>query len=281
MAPPAAPTPVATSKPVRRHASPLTYELSAVGSQAATGHKIVAFTWSLDGKVIGHAETLTHTFFKGGVSYTVTLTVTDDLGQSTTTSITVKPVLHIEQLSVNLNVRFAQGSATLTAADKRTLAGVRPLIRAAGTASITGFCASNSVTNKSGDEFDLKLSRRRAHAVVEFLFAGHVPHSMKMTVTGVGATHFAASNATAAGRITSTVLIPTTTAAAVNDAATTAAWSGSECDVGAGAHYVVLVAIPRRGGSGCGAGCVPAASQPISGARVGVLISSIASIASG
>jgi outer membrane protein OmpA-like peptidoglycan-associated protein len=160
----------------------------------------VAFSWRLGGKVIGTSSTLSYTFSKADVAYTITLTVTDDAGHSTSTTFTVVPLLRVRSVSVNLTIHFGSDSATLTRADKRELQRIRPVILKANRASILGFCASPVALPAHGrDQYALDVSRARAHAVFALLFAGHVPHSLKLTVAGEGRTQFVATNTTSPG----------------------------------------------------------------------------------
>ena len=190
------PIPAATSTPL----SGLRYKFSASASQAAAGHRLVAFSWSVNGKVIGTSPTLSYTFPKAAVSYAIMLTVTDDAGHSKSTTFAVVPVLRVRSVSVNLTVHFGPDSTTLTRADKRELERIRPLILEANRASILGFCASPVALPGNGrDQYALDLSRARAHAVVAFLFAGHVPRSLRLSVAGEGRTQFVATNTTSSG----------------------------------------------------------------------------------
>ncbi len=156
-----APTAVATSTPI----SGLRYKFSASASQASPGHKLVAFSWRVDGKVVGTSPTLSYTFPNADVSYTITLTVTDDAGHSASTTFTVEPVLHVRSVSVNLTVHFGPDSATLTGADKRDLERIRPLILEASRAE-PAFLASappRSHSPATGATSTPSISRARVH----------------------------------------------------------------------------------------------------------------------
>jgi outer membrane protein OmpA-like peptidoglycan-associated protein len=191
-----APTAVATSTPV----SGLRYTFSASASLAPPGQELVAYSWSVDGKVVGTSPTLSFTFPKADVPYSVTLTVTDNTGHTASTTFTVGPVLRVRDVSVSLTVYFGPDSATLTRADKRNLERIRPLILKANQASILGFCASPVALPGNGrDKYALDLSSARAQAVVAFLFAGHVPHSLRLTVAGEGRTQFVATTTSSSG----------------------------------------------------------------------------------
>jgi PKD repeat protein len=80
--------------------SPLTPEVlqivnfNASGSKPGTGRTIVRYSWDFGDGVEKTGVTTTHDFTPSGV-YLVTLTVTDDLGQPTTSSqtVTVRPVI--------------------------------------------------------------------------------------------------------------------------------------------------------------------------------------------
>jgi PKD repeat protein len=80
--------------------SPLTPEVlqvvnfNASGSTPGTGRTIVRYDWDFGDGVLKTGVTSTHDFTPSGV-YLVTLTVTDDLGQQTSSSqtVTVRPVI--------------------------------------------------------------------------------------------------------------------------------------------------------------------------------------------
>jgi outer membrane protein OmpA-like peptidoglycan-associated protein len=192
--------PVQTAPPtatvgVSPAAAGLTYTLSAAGSTAATGHQLIGYVWTISGQRVGTAKTLTYTFAKAGSSYRVTLTVTDDTGQTATTTITVTPRSKIAHVSAV--VRFARNQAALNATARQTLKPLRGLIRYATTVTLNGYCAANE---PSRHHLLLKLSRQRAQTVRAYLFSADKHPRQNVTVTGKGATDFVATNRTEAGR---------------------------------------------------------------------------------
>ena len=186
---PVAPVAVATVSPGR---AGLSYQLSGARSQAPAGHQITSYRWTLAGKTIGSAETLTHTFAQPGVAYPVGLTVTDDQAQSATTTVTVTP--HTKPATVRQTVRFGLDRADLTRAARTALAPLRGLVAYATSTQITGYCAAHETSTRSTL---LELSRQRAQAVASYLFAGH--DRSGVSISGEGATNFVATNQTASG----------------------------------------------------------------------------------
>jgi len=203
-APTPAPTPIGTAAPVfagggHGHGAASAYVLSAANTVVPAGTTIADITWTLEGKVLGHGETLRYTFPVTATvqTYALTLTVALSNGQSASTIITVTPKAHLTVASVGLTLHFASGSARLTATDRRQLDRIRAFIKAtqAQTVTITGYTDSTGspVVNR-------RLSLERARTALDYLFGGHPPAGLTVRMTGRGAAHFVASNATAAGR---------------------------------------------------------------------------------
>ena len=93
VSPSSLPTAKFTVSPTTIRANVTTAFFNASGSTAATGRTIRSYDWDFgDGAVHGAGVTTTHLYTAANV-YTVTLTVTDDLGQqaSTTGTVTVIP----------------------------------------------------------------------------------------------------------------------------------------------------------------------------------------------
>ena len=185
------PTAVGTVSPAQ---TGLTYHLSASRSHA-NGSAITSYHWTLDGHLIGTGQTITHTFPHAGQAYHVLLTVTDAAGQSASTTITLTPRARTETARITVN--FAPHQAGLTHADQRALARLRAAFPAATRARITGYCAAGELSH---NQSLTRLSLKRAQAVLAFLTAHHNPKPRHLTLTGLGASHFIATNHTATGR---------------------------------------------------------------------------------
>ncbi len=109
-------------------------------------------------------------------TYTLTLTVTDDVGQQTSTTITVMSTLRAREVSVNLTVRFQAWSARLTAQAKRVSARIRPLIPKPQLAGISGFCSTTMPAgDEAADRYAREFSLARARAVLAYLLGGAAP----------------------------------------------------------------------------------------------------------
>ncbi len=202
--PPPAPTAIGTAAPVftgagHGHGAASAYVFSAAKTVVPAGTTIAAITWTLQGKVLGHGQTLTYTFPVTATvqTYTLTLTVALSNGQSASTVITVTPKAHLTVASLGLTLHFAAGSAKLTATDRRQLDRIRAFIKTtqAQAVTIAGYTDSTGspVVNR-------RLSLERARTVLAYLFGAHPPADLTVRVIGVGAARFVASNATAAGR---------------------------------------------------------------------------------
>jgi outer membrane protein OmpA-like peptidoglycan-associated protein len=189
-----APPPTATIS-VLPAAAGLTYKLSGTGSSAPAGHQITSYSWTIAGHVVATGETLTHTFAKLGTHYAVMLTVTDDQGQTATSTITVTP--RARTVRVTMVVHFALDRAGLTAKARQNLKPLRALIRYATAVTLKGYCAANEPSRR---DLLIKLSRKRAQNVGTFLLSGAPRPRPHVTIIGEGATHFVASNDTKAGR---------------------------------------------------------------------------------
>ena len=94
-------------------------------------------------------------------------------------------------------VRFARNQAALTAATRRILNPLRPLVRSATAVRLTGYCAANE---PSRHHLLIKLSRQRAQTVRTYLFSGDKRPRPNVTIIAKGATGFIATNKTPAGR---------------------------------------------------------------------------------
>ena len=103
-----------------------------------------------------------------------------------------------EETIVVRDVHFEFDSAKLTAADKTKLDMIATRLKqenASAQLRVTGH--TDSV---GSDSYNLKLSEKRAHSVVEYLIQSGVPRSSFVSVSGAGESHPVADNKTADGR---------------------------------------------------------------------------------
>jgi len=189
------PVPPTAAIGVTPAAAGLRYQLSAAGSSAPAGHQIVGYSWQVAGRPAGTDQTITATFGQADQPVPVMLTVTDDQGQTASTTTTITP--HAKTVHVRLVVRFVRNRAALTAAARRILNPARGLIRYADTITINGYCAARET---SRHPLLVKLSRQRAQTVRTYLFSGDKRPRPNLTIIANGATHFVAPNNTASGR---------------------------------------------------------------------------------
>jgi outer membrane protein OmpA-like peptidoglycan-associated protein len=171
------------------------YKLSGGGSIAASGHTITSYLWAIGGQTVGTGQTLTYSFPSTGVSYPITLTVTDDQGVSTSTVLAFTP--HQHSVRVRRVVHFGLDRAALTATAHKILRPLRPLIAYASTVRLDGYCANRETSRHL---LLVKLSRLRAQTVWKFLVHGDRHPRPTVRLNAHAATGFIARNTTAAGR---------------------------------------------------------------------------------
>jgi len=103
-----------------------------------------------------------------------------------------------EETIVVRDVHFEFNSARLTAADKEKLNVIATRLKkdaANAQLKVTGY------TDSVGKEaYNLKLSKERAHSVVEYLISSGIPRSQFVSVAGAGESNPVASNQTPEGR---------------------------------------------------------------------------------
>jgi|GEM_PF-4072602 len=188
-APPAPPVAHATTVPA---AAPMSMTLSASGSHAATGHHLVAYRWTLNGRLIGAGPVITHRF-TAPARYPVLLTITDEKGVTATSTVVVT-VHGTVTVIRELTVHFARSQWTLTEASIGALKGIRPAVLHSAHVTINGYSSDNQHEHAA-----LQLAWNRAHTVGKFLLSG-APKPAGMTVAGHYG-HYLASNRTPAGRV--------------------------------------------------------------------------------
>lgn len=112
--------------------------------------------------------------------------------------VVVETVVVKEETIVVRDVHFEFNSAKLTAADKDKLNVIAARLKkdaANAQLKVTGY--TDSV---GSDSYNLKLSKERAHSVVEYLIDSGIPRSQFVSVAGAGESNPVASNQTPEGR---------------------------------------------------------------------------------
>jgi len=112
--------------------------------------------------------------------------------------VVVETVVVKEETIVVRDVHFEFNSAKLTAADKDILNVIAARLKkdaANAQLKVTGY--TDSV---GSDSYNLKLSKERAHSVVEYLIDSGIPRSQFVSVAGAGESNPVASNHTPEGR---------------------------------------------------------------------------------
>ena len=112
--------------------------------------------------------------------------------------VVVETVVVKEETIVVRDVHFEFNSAKLTAADKDKLNVIAARLKkdaANAQLKVTGY--TDSV---GSDSYNLKLSKERAHSVVEYLIDSGIPRSQFVSVAGAGESNPIASNHTPEGR---------------------------------------------------------------------------------
>jgi len=180
------------------------FTLSAAGSKPAAGTTIRTYSWTLDGREIGHAKTLTWAAPRAGRIYHIVLAVTASTGATSQLTFTLETVLRISHTTVH----FAYDSPKLSANDAETLkrlaAGVRATLHrhryATATITSAGYASASifpfGVHNPANEQ---RLSRERAQGVRNYLaralrstatkfltawYAGNDPIATNFTLAG-------------------------------------------------------------------------------------------------
>ena len=92
-----------------------------------------------------------------------------------------------EPLSVNIYVNFAYNSAELTSDARITLDGLGTALKDPRLGAFT-FVIAGHTDAKGGDEFNMKLSQRRAEAVRSYLIAQFAIPAERLSAKGYGKT---------------------------------------------------------------------------------------------
>jgi outer membrane protein OmpA-like peptidoglycan-associated protein len=168
--------------------TPGVIELNAGKSTAAPGTTITSYAWYLGSKLIGHTKSLRYRLSAADAGgETVTLRVTDSAGDTSTAQVKLSAHLRATTVSLSAKTLFAFDSARLTSSAKRLLTKLRPVILASPRVTIDGYTAAGGRQSRAQKSWSTRLSVKRAVAVEKFLFRGHVPAGVQLSVTGRGA----------------------------------------------------------------------------------------------
>lgn len=180
------------------------FTLTPKGTSAGAGTLITGYTWTEDGKTLGHGRTLKFDARKANHVYTIVLTVTASDGKTSSVSFHVEAVRHTQTAAP----RFAYNSPLLSTADRATITAVaHKLARylherdAAVSASVHGYASASEMP--FGAQFpanELLLSRERAQAVTALLRRKLGKDHVRITTAWFGGSDPVASNLTLAGQ---------------------------------------------------------------------------------
>jgi len=156
------------------------------------GGRIVAYRWTLGGKLVSRKAAFTRSFDAG--KHRLRLTVINRYGLKDSTRVTVAPKLQVTRLTLP-DVLFCFDCHTLSRTAARIVGKSRAYARGARRVQVTGH------TDAVGsDAYNLALSRRRTTSVRRALLADLRPRPRAVTARGYGERRPVASNKTAAGR---------------------------------------------------------------------------------
>jgi outer membrane protein OmpA-like peptidoglycan-associated protein len=192
-----APTANAVATPGARRSGGQTFGFDGSLSTDADG-RIVAYAWTLGGKVVSTQPQFSRFLSKTKRSYRVTLTVTADTGLTGSTTVTVSarakraPVVRIV---VPGTARFCYACFRLSPSARHLVSALRRYARAARTVTISSYADSTGAPGHN-----LALTRRRTRSVADALLGGLAPRPSRTWLHWYGSHHPVASNTTAAGR---------------------------------------------------------------------------------
>jgi large repetitive protein len=161
-------------------------ELDAGKSTSPAGTTITSYAWYVGTKLVGHTKVVRYRLSAAAASQTVTLRVTDSAGGTATAQVKLSVHLHQTVVSLSANTLFAFDSARLTSSAQRLLAKLRPVILASRRVTVDGYTAAAGPSSRQ-KSWATRLSDERATAVATFLFRGHVPPGVQLSVKGMGA----------------------------------------------------------------------------------------------
>lgn len=192
------------------------FVLSAAGSEPAAGTTIRSYTWTLDGRELGHGQKLRWAAPRAGRKYGIVLTATASNGARSQLTFTLETVLRLRHATVH----FAYDSPQLSASDTETLdrlaAGLRATLRRHRYTTATITCAGYASASifpfgAHNPANELRLSRERAQGVGDAL-ARALPSGTKLVTKWYAGNDPIATNFSLAGqaqnrRVTITVSI--------------------------------------------------------------------------
>jgi outer membrane protein OmpA-like peptidoglycan-associated protein len=162
-------------------------KLDAGQSSGATGTTITGYRWYLGTKLIGRTKSLDYRIPSGVRKATFTLRVTDSAGETATSQVAVVVHGHEAPGALSATTLFTPNSARLTPSAGRLLTKLRPVILASSQVTIDGYTAGlPGPQTVQRHKRSARLSANRAKAVQTFLFHGHAPSGMHLSVSGMG-----------------------------------------------------------------------------------------------
>lgn len=179
----------------KRH--PRRFDVDGSMSYAADGSSIVSYVWTYKARIISRKRSFPHVL-PSFAARTLTLTVTDDKGLSSSASVRLAPRKPAPLVRVKLPVpRFAFDRAYLSSKAKRVVNRARVYAKGAKRVRLDGH--TDSIGTRS---YNRKLSQRRASTTVRYLLRGFRGSSRPNSVRayGWGESRPVASNRTAEGR---------------------------------------------------------------------------------
>jgi outer membrane protein OmpA-like peptidoglycan-associated protein len=162
-------------------------KLDAGQSSGATGTTITGYRWYLGTKLIGRTKSRNCRMPSGVRKATFTLRVTDSAGGTANSQIAVSVHGHEASGALSATTLFTPDSARLTPAARRLLTTLRPVILASSQVTIDGYTAGlPGPQTVQRHKRSARLSANRATAVESFLFHGHAPSGLRLSVSGMG-----------------------------------------------------------------------------------------------
>lgn len=162
------------------------------------GGKIVAYRWTLHGRVISTAPRFHRFFSSAHHSYSLTLTVLNSDGVSASTVVTVSPRSRrapVVNVTIPATATFCIDCEQPSPSTARILRRLRRYVHGARLVSISSY-ADDTGTRA----YNMDLTRRRSQVIARLLLAGLSPGPRHVRLSWYGESDPVASNATSAGR---------------------------------------------------------------------------------
>jgi outer membrane protein OmpA-like peptidoglycan-associated protein len=180
------PSPTATATAAATSKSGVV-KLDAGQSSAATGTTITGYRWYLGTKLIGRTESLDYRIPAGVRKATFTLRVTDSAGETATSDLVILVHGHDAPGALSATTLFTPNSARLTPGARGLLTKLRPVLLGSSQVTIDGYTAGlPGPQTVQRHKRSALLSANRAKAVEAFLFHGHAPSGVHLSVSGMG-----------------------------------------------------------------------------------------------